>query len=939
MANHGGLPAEVTMPFPALSAAVARIIAPASADAATDGQLLGRFVAIRDEHAFAELVRRIGPMVLSVCRRVAIDEQLADDAFQAAFVVLARRAADIRPREAVRAWLHGVAVRVSREARTVSARRLAREMPMSSLPERAAEPTAIPDSDALRILDEEIVGLPEHLRVPVMLCELEGTCRKDAAARLGIPMGTLASRLAKARKVLAHRLGQRGIALSAAMALLGTASAAVSSSLAARTSALATASGPLPPAIAALTNGVFRTMFLQKLKLGSICGFVLALACVVLAGEPPAANTQPPQPLPLQIATENKQPAAKPAPAAGQLLIMRESAKWSLITPDGKTETPTLVTKRQSIVAARIAPDGKTVVCNELTLAGGKDQFGPAGNTSVNIRTLGKDDAKDLDVKGQYACWSADGKQLVVVEAEAGNGSITHTNWIYDIATQEKKKLDAADTDTIRDWSPDGKFFLATRRVMTDGKPATSAVILDATGKHLRPLLTVPESFINAHLSPDGNSVLVMFPSAAKEGKPARSTMMILGSENGKKLIQVNDLPENGLVTSCCWSPDGKQIAFTWRQVFDKPADAMECESFLIISDPDGKNQKTVTSMKATGAGSGVRRGLAIYDWAKPAAGTVAKATPGTLVVGREGAFWVLASDGKKFPELPLPEKTRSSGRATISPDGKRVAYIVVDVESSRPDFSDLLLPLKIVVRQLDKPEEGKVWDMLATQFNVLWTADGKKLLVSRNKTLEPSDSETVLLDPDTGKTEKFDLPAASWVLDCDRDGKTFLVQTYDAKTKKSSLGVFKSGDKEVIALCELRHRGHLITMARLSPDGKTALVIDADPEQKDAHKWGMSRRVYVVDIATKKRELLTDFPENGQATGIAWSPDGHFVAYSWKDLPPQSILKKDPLVGHAEVKAHLVIADKDGRNAKTILTENGEFPRGGLLLGAIDWR
>src|SRR5262249_34180159 len=161
-----------------------------------------------------------------VCRRVSGDEHLAEDAFQAAFLVLARRAADVRPREAVRGWLHGVAVRTAREARSVSARRRARESPVPTLPDRPAVCAEPLGPDAPRIRDEEIAALPAHLHEAVVLCELGGASRKDAADRLGVPEGTVCSRLAKARKVLAARLKKRGVALSAAtLAVIGKASA------------------------------------------------------------------------------------------------------------------------------------------------------------------------------------------------------------------------------------------------------------------------------------------------------------------------------------------------------------------------------------------------------------------------------------------------------------------------------------------------------------------------------------------------------------------------------------------------------------------------------------------------------------------------------------------------------------------------------------------
>jgi DNA-directed RNA polymerase specialized sigma24 family protein len=160
------------MRFPALSAIVARSMNVSSVDGTTDGELLRRFVRTRDEPAFAVLVRRLGPMVLGVCRRVSNDRHLAEDAFQATFAVLARRAADVRPAGAVRAWLFGVAVRTARGVRAVSAHRLAREVPMAAVPDRAAEAVVMLDADVLCALDLEIAALPEHLRAAVVLCEL-----------------------------------------------------------------------------------------------------------------------------------------------------------------------------------------------------------------------------------------------------------------------------------------------------------------------------------------------------------------------------------------------------------------------------------------------------------------------------------------------------------------------------------------------------------------------------------------------------------------------------------------------------------------------------------------------------------------------------------------------------------------------------------------------
>lgn len=241
----------------------------------TDGQLLARFTTGRDEIAFAALVRRYEPLVFGVCRRVLRNHHDAEDAFQATFLVLARKAANVSKRETLGCWLSRVAYHVALEVRAVNARRQAREIALGSVlqPEvYSPEP-----QDWRSLLDQELNKLPNKYRTVVVLCELEGRPRKEAAELLGLPEGTLSSRLAMARRMLGERLVRRGFALTAtalSTALSpssGSAASTVLITTTIRTAVLVGAgqSAAVTTPAAILMNGVLKAMFLQKLKVTS----------------------------------------------------------------------------------------------------------------------------------------------------------------------------------------------------------------------------------------------------------------------------------------------------------------------------------------------------------------------------------------------------------------------------------------------------------------------------------------------------------------------------------------------------------------------------------------------------------------------------------------------------------------------------------------------
>jgi RNA polymerase sigma factor (sigma-70 family) len=178
-----------------------------------DGRLLERYVATRDESAFAALVERYGSLVLGVCERVLQHAQDAEDAFQATFLVLARRAATLDGRRPLGNWLYAVAYRTAVKARQSAARRRARELQvldMATVPASEEEKW----SDLRPLLDEELNQLPEKYRAPLLLCFLEGKTHQQAARELGWPSGSMSRRMNRARELLRKRLARRGVALS-----------------------------------------------------------------------------------------------------------------------------------------------------------------------------------------------------------------------------------------------------------------------------------------------------------------------------------------------------------------------------------------------------------------------------------------------------------------------------------------------------------------------------------------------------------------------------------------------------------------------------------------------------------------------------------------------------------------------------------------------------
>jgi RNA polymerase sigma factor (sigma-70 family) len=308
-------------------------------DERNDGQLLDQFCARGDEAAFTELVRRHGPMVLGVCRRL-LGGADADDAFQATFVVLFRRARSLERRGSLAGFLYTVAYHVALRARAASARRRSQERQVVDMP-RADCRTEEVWRDLQPVLDDELNRLPDKYREPVLLCYVQGKTNEEAARLLRLPVGTVKSRLSRARDLLKGRLSRRGVTLATgvlAAVLAERASAAVPNRLLATTIhttlllAAGPAAGPAAPAVA-LAEGALKAMFATRFKIASsvlLAVGVFAVAVGVGLGTRTALAQRQDEAAPQAAPTPAG--AKEQPPRAGQVPAPAEEKKEIAIT-------------------------------------------------------------------------------------------------------------------------------------------------------------------------------------------------------------------------------------------------------------------------------------------------------------------------------------------------------------------------------------------------------------------------------------------------------------------------------------------------------------------------------------------------------------------------------------------------------------------------------
>ncbi|MCI0640347.1 MAG: sigma-70 family RNA polymerase sigma factor [Gemmataceae bacterium] len=568
---------------------------------ASDGELLQRFAQSRDEAAFAALVRRHGPLVQGVCRRVLCDTSAADDAFQATFLVLSKNAASLGADGSLASWLYGVARRTAWKARTAAARRRQHEGKSKKAP--VADPfEEVSLREAMTVLDEELARLPEKLRTPLLLCCLEGQARDEAAQQLGWSAALVKSRLEQAREILRKRLTRRGLSLSAGLfAMLLSQCAAkgcVPAALVATTVKAAT-SGLWTPELAVLAGGVMKTMFWNKLRVNATL-LTLALLTTLAAAfywqQVQALEAQGRPVAPLQAKEPAQEQQVEQPSKQGRIyfhLSVGAGPALHSVEPDGKKETALARAHQRDdyyyqIHSACLSPDSKR-------LAFGLARFADNGiypPDKLRIRDVTKSEESSVvaDMAGAELhsfVWSPDGKKIAFSSWDA---ETKRRNWIVDVETKKTQPLklpmvkdekDGAYEMTVCDWSRDGKHFLAV---------GNGVYLVNVEGKLVRRLSPEPSIFFGAaRLSPDGKKAL--FVSSNKDHS---NTLYVADTATGKSKAIVEAANFSGM--RAVWGPDSKRIAYIVT-LLDENGNRGE-ETNLFVVDADGQNSVALRSEK-----------------------------------------------------------------------------------------------------------------------------------------------------------------------------------------------------------------------------------------------------------------------------------------------------------------------------------------------------
>jgi RNA polymerase sigma factor (sigma-70 family) len=663
---------------------VCRLLTAQSSATLPDHQLLQRFVAQQDEGAFEALVLRHGSMVLGVCRRVLRHEQDAEDAFQATFLVFARKAGSIRKQGSLSSWLHAVAQRVAGKARAAALRRAAREREERPVTEEG-NLEVVTWRELRAVLDAELPRLPEEWRAPLVLCYLEGQTRDEAAQRLGWTRSTFRKRLERGRELLRHRLARRGLTLSAGLFATLLAGPVASAALVNDVVRAALGQQTLRSARAAtLAEGVLRTMTPGRLRIATAALF---LATVLATGARVLSSHQPGD-APVRVAAaataERRKTAADaqgdplPAGAVARLgtLRWRHGERVSSVTfsPDGTRlasaswdhtvglwevatgkRLRTFRGHKGFVTCVRFTPDGKSLV------SGAED----------NIRLWDVNTGKERQ-QFKHAGWvwsvalSHDGKTLAAHTNNVPAGCIS----LWDVGTGGKLRelVFEGNQDGVMalDFSPDGKKLVSGGDRVLRLFDVTTGKQLDlfGAGKQTRALA----------FAPDGKTFAV-----GRHDTVARIY-------DAATLKVRHELPGHEYLARCLtYSPDSKTLITgdggktlrLWNVATGKKVREITGDDFLecVAVSPDGATLATGSlgsTIRLWDAATGKQRGAVSghQTWLTFAAFTESK-TVVSVDLGGSIRLWD-ATTGKEPRQLAVERDY--TGSVALSPDRRTLA-------------------------------------------------------------------------------------------------------------------------------------------------------------------------------------------------------------------------------------------------------------------------
>jgi RNA polymerase sigma factor (sigma-70 family) len=668
----------------------------------TDGQLLEHFVNRHDEVALEALVHRHANMVWGVCRRVLQSHHDAEDAFQATFLVLLRKATTIVPRERIGNWLYGVAHQTARKARATRAKKQARERQGMDIPQPAAPEQQLWD-DLHPILDEEMSRLPDNYRAVLVLCELEGKTAKEAARQLGVPEGTVASRLARGRALLAKRLTRYGLAVSGGTvaALLGEKAAAgpisvVSStikSLSLVASGTALPAGAISARVAALTESVLKAMLLNKLRAVKAVLVVLG-ACALAAGTGLLAM-QLPLAAQQRDATQVGSINAERRPTPPQEKTQKRVDRYGDPLPPGAIARLGTVRLRHhdAVTAVAFAQDGTTLLSGD-----------ESGEMRLWDATTGKPLRTFVDPLGHRVgplAFSPDGKWFVsgiarlslwnVAAGTRHDLAAEYPFGVHSVASlafspDSKTVVVTAEGDPLlrfysvpggkpivqideghkgtcwaSAYSPDGKLLAAAA---TDGLVR----VWDLATRKTRHQFKLPNQAVDVAWTADGNRLAAATRKTAFVWELASETKVHEIDQGDRDLLQLQ------WKHSLAFSPDGKRLASIDR-IWDLSSgkEVCQCEGRHTGGLSYGPDGKAVATAGDDGA-------IRLHD---PDTG---KELPHLRGAGGSGAFlWLgFASDGQEVVGLRGEVRPRACEPGTArlqswTSDGRKAHDLVID--------------------------------------------------------------------------------------------------------------------------------------------------------------------------------------------------------------------------------------------------------------------